>query len=51
MADPKKCPNCGTEMKLEKRPRPESGAMFMGDDMWVCPKCLRAFPEVEQVSN
>ena len=47
MAEPKKCPDCGTEMKREKPSR-----MFMGSDVWVCPKCRRAVnAEGEKDSN
>ena len=52
MAELKKCPDCGTEMKLEKRAKPEGGAMFMSDDMWVCSKCHRSInAEVEKESH
>ena len=42
--EPKKphpCPKCQTPMTLDKRKRPESGAMFVGEDYWICPnpKC------------
>ena len=42
MAQEMKCPKCESKMHLYQRVRPEGGAMFVGDDMWVCPKCLHS---------
>jgi rubredoxin len=40
----KSCPECLENgetfaMRLEKRARPDGGAMFVGEDQWVCPEC------------
>ncbi len=32
----KKCSQCGSPMRLEKRARPEGGPMFVAEDQWIC---------------
>jgi len=40
-ADQKRCPKCGTAMKLEVRPRPATGIIFVAPKQWKCqnPDC------------
>lgn len=43
----KNCPDCGSPMKLDKRPKPEGATgMFVGKDYWVCTKCSKVI-EIE----
>ena len=47
MAEPtKKCPECGSPMKLDKRPKFEGqNASFTGEDYWICtnPRSVSTF--------
>ena len=45
MAEPKKCPDCETEMKLQKQ-------RDLGNVVWVCPNCRRSInAQPEKDSN
>jgi hypothetical protein len=37
----KVCPKCGAAMKLDTRPRPTTGIMFVPPKQWTCtnPQC------------